>query len=43
VQRSPKFRRALLRDAIECPLSGEAGTGQAILRDYIGTVTYGMV
>lgn len=32
---SPKFRRGILREAIECLLSGELDTGRAMLRDYI--------
>jgi DNA-binding phage protein len=35
VQREPKFRRALLREAIELMLSGDEKTGRAILRNYI--------
>lgn len=34
-QREPKFRRALLREAIELMLSGDEQTGRAILRNYI--------
>jgi hypothetical protein len=41
LERSPKFRRALLREAIECLLSGDVDTGKAILRDYInGTIGF---
>jgi DNA-binding phage protein len=41
MERSPKFRRALLREAIECLLSGDIDTGKAILRDYInGTIGF---
>jgi len=41
MERSPKFRRALLREAIECLLSGDVDTGKAILRDYInGTIGF---
>jgi DNA-binding phage protein len=35
VQRDPKFRQELLRDGVECLLSGEVATGKTILRDYI--------
>jgi DNA-binding phage protein len=34
-QREPKFRQALLREAIELMLSGDEQTGRAILRNYI--------
>jgi DNA-binding phage protein len=34
-QRDPAFRKALLREGIECMLSGDTGTGKTILRDYI--------
>jgi len=34
-EREPKFRRALLREAIELMISGEEKTGRAILRNYI--------
>jgi len=30
-----KFRKALLREAVETMLSGDVETGKAILRDYI--------
>ena len=29
MERSPKFRRALLREAIECLLSGDVDTGKS--------------
>jgi DNA-binding phage protein len=35
IQRDRAFRRGMLREAIECLLSGEVDTGKAILRDYI--------
>ncbi len=35
VQRDPAFRKHLLREGIECMLSGDIGTGKTILRDYI--------
>ncbi|MEP7363723.1 MAG: transcriptional regulator [Acidobacteriota bacterium] len=34
-QRDPKFRKALLRGAVECILNGDLGTGKAVLRDYV--------
>ncbi len=34
-QRDPAFRRALLRDAVECILQGDLATGKAVLRDYV--------
>ncbi|AMY12491.1 hypothetical protein LuPra_05767 [Luteitalea pratensis] len=41
MERSSKFRRAMLREAIECLLSGDVDTGKAILRDYInGTIGF---
>src|SRR5215471_21734960 len=41
MERSPRFRRALLREAIECLLSGDVDTGKTILRDYInGTIGF---
>ena len=35
VQRDEKFRRGLLRDAIEALLAGENALGREILRDFI--------
>ena len=35
VQRDPAFRRALLREAIECMIAGDVSTGKAVLRDYV--------
>lgn len=35
VRRDPAFRRELLREGIECLLSGDVETGKAVLRDYI--------
>src|SRR5580658_8938388 len=35
VARDPKFRRELLREGIECMLSGDIATAKTILRDYI--------
>lgn len=34
-QQDPRFRRALLVEAIEALLSGDMSTGKAVLRDYI--------
>jgi DNA-binding phage protein len=34
-QREPKFRQALLRESVECMLSGDLETGKAVLRDYV--------
>src|SRR5437868_15510479 len=34
-QADPDFRRALLREAIECFMNGELATGKAVLRDYV--------
>jgi len=34
-QQDPRFRKALLREAIELMLSGDEKTGRAILRNYI--------
>lgn len=33
--RDPKFRQALLKESIECFLSGDLDTGKTMLRDYI--------
>ena len=35
VERDPAFREELLREGIECLLSGDLETGKAVLRDYI--------
>ncbi len=35
VRRDPAFRRELLREGIECFLSGDVETGKIVLRDYI--------
>lgn len=41
MKRSPTFRRALLREAIENLLSGDIDTGKALLRDYVnGTIGF---
>ena len=34
-ERDPKFRKELLREGIECMLSGDIATAKTILRDYI--------
>ena len=34
-QRDPSFRKALLREAIECLLAGDVDTGKSVLRNYI--------
>jgi hypothetical protein len=34
-QRDPKFRQALLREAVECAINGDLETGKAVLRDYV--------
>lgn len=33
--RDPAYRRELLREGVECLLSGDLDTGKAVLRDYI--------
>lgn len=33
--RDPAFREALLKEGVECLLSGDVDTGRAVLRDYI--------
>ena len=38
-QQEPRFRKALLREAIELMLSGDEKTGRAILRNYINLET----
>ncbi|WP_341327245.1 transcriptional regulator [Methylotuvimicrobium sp. KM2] len=35
IERDTEFRDALLREGIECLLSGDVDTGKAVLRDYI--------
>ena len=34
-RRDPAFRAALLQEAIDCMLAGDAETGKMVLRDYI--------
>lgn len=39
-----EYRRALLEEGIDLLLSGDVGTGRAILRDYInGTIGFGQL
>ncbi len=33
--RDAAFRRALLREAVECVINGDLETGKAVLRDYV--------
>jgi hypothetical protein len=41
IDRDPRFREELLREGVECFLSGDLDTGKAILRDYInGTIGF---
>jgi DNA-binding phage protein len=35
VESDPEFRAELLREGIECLLSGDVATGKTILRDYV--------
>ena len=35
VRRDPAFRKELLRESVECFVSGDVETGKALLRDYI--------
>ncbi len=35
VERDPAFREALLKEGVECLLSGDVETGKTVLRDYI--------
>jgi DNA-binding phage protein len=34
-ERDPRFRKELLREGLECMLSGDIATAKTILRDYI--------
>ncbi len=34
-ERDPAFRRELLKEGVQCLLSGEVDTGKTVLRDYI--------
>jgi hypothetical protein len=41
LQKSERFRRALLREAVSCMLAGDVETGKSVLRKYInGTVGF---
>ena len=41
LQQSEEFRRALLREAVGCMISGDVETGKSVLRKYInGTVGF---
>jgi len=41
IQQSEGFRRALLREAVGCMISGDLETGKSVLRKYIkGTVGF---
>jgi hypothetical protein len=35
IERDPAFRKALLREGVECLLAGDLDTGKSILRDFI--------
>ena len=35
IKHDPAFREALLKEGVECLLSGDVETGKAVLRDYI--------
>ena len=35
IERDPAFREELLKEGVECLLSGAVDTGKAVLRDYI--------
>lgn len=49
IERDPAFREELLKEGVDCLLSGDLDTGKAVLRDYInatvgfeklGTITH---
>jgi hypothetical protein len=41
IEKDPAFRKELLKEGVQCLLSGDLDTGKAILRDYInGTVGF---
>ena len=41
IEKSPRFRRALLREAVGCMVSGDIETGKSVLRQYInGTIGF---
>ena len=35
IERDPAFREELLKEGVECLISGDMDTGKAVLRDYI--------
>jgi hypothetical protein len=35
IQKEPRFRRELLREGVQCLLTGDLETGKSILRDYV--------
>ena len=35
VRSDPEFRRALLKESVDCLLEGDVDTGKSLLRDYI--------
>lgn len=35
IERDPAFREGLLKEGVDCLLSGDIETGKAVLRDYI--------
>jgi len=37
LKRDPAYRKELLREGVECLLSGDLETGKAMLRDYINS------
>lgn len=37
LKRDPAYRKELLREGVECLLSGDLETGKAVLRDYINS------
>lgn len=38
IARDPAYRMALLREGIECLLSGDVDTGEAILRHHLNAI-----
>lgn len=43
VARDPKYRKELLREGLECMLSGDISAGKTILRDYNATIGFSEV
>jgi hypothetical protein len=39
IRQDRKYRKELLREGVESPLTGDLDTGKAILRDYINATT----